>query len=272
MSKNNFVECRRVFSVIAVFLLVILTAHAQSVVGTLTAYYAKEDIKPNDWLEYKKGTLICDTNDPINRIVELNKINYKYEGDDGGEYYSYTIPKSKVEKRTYTMSQLPVSVVGKRIEFVSKDGLKASIFWSKRNGHKYYSWDPDNGTYQNDEEAKRHDECYVLSITSQGFEENFLFEEQLEVKDGNIVLYQTNRYSGEVTPKDCRYREGLIGFIEEAWYNEEAPFGESHYNDKGELQVDQYTTDGSIAEYFSIAYIEDLHALYFRGTLYYGDK
>ena len=269
MSKSNNKEGRRVLNVVVVFLLLALQAHAQSVVGTLTAYYAKEEIQFEEWLEYKKGQLICDSNDPINRIVELDKDNYKYEGDEGGGYYSYIIPKSKVEKRTYTMSQLPVSMIGDRKEFVSKDGLKASIFWSKRNGHQYFSWDPDNGTYKNEEEAKRHDECYVLSVEIAPFGEKYLFEDQLEVTDGKIALYCENRFGVDTDPDNCRYREGVIGFIEEAWFNEEAPYGESHYNEKGELQVDQYTTDGSIPEYISIAYIADINALYINGLLYY---
>ena len=70
------------------------------VVGVLTAYYALEDFNA-DGSEYKKGQLICDSNDPMNRIVDREADNYRYEGDDGGEPYSCLLPKSKVEKKTY---------------------------------------------------------------------------------------------------------------------------------------------------------------------------
>lgn len=238
------------------------------VVGTLTAYYAKMNFRTNG-RSYKKGQLICDSNDPINRIVGLNKTSYKYEGDDTGEYYKYIIPRARVEKRTYTMNQLPTSSIGNRAVFVAKDGKKAQIFLSKRNGHKYFSWDPDNGTYEDTAEEQRHNQCYVLSAELTSFDGGtWLFEEQLEETDGHFDLYFKNRFSDGNDPKDCRYRKGLIGILEEAWTNEDV-YDQSHYDANGNLTVDQQTTDGSIAEYISIAYIANLDALYLQGKLYY---
>ena len=271
-----------------VLMLAVLTAFMQAcqdkqpglqstpTVGTLTAYFANEDLKMElgeleTEMEYKKGDLICDSNDPINRIVEEDSDNYKYEGDDTGEYYSFVVPKSKVEKRTYTMSQLPTAMIGERKEFVAENGLKAAIFLSKRNGHQYYSWDSESGdTYLNEEETKLHDQCYVLSVEINSFGEKLLFEDQLKEDSTYLALYCKNRFDDEdSTPDNCRHREGLIGFIEEAWCNDDAPYGETHYNEAGELQYDQYTTDGSIPDYISIAYIADLNALYINGVLYF---
>ncbi len=268
----------------AVFMLVVLTAILQAchdkqseiqptpAVGTLTAYYATEDLKDLDTeMEFKKGNLICDSNDPINRMVDQDSANYKYEGDDTGEYYSFIIPKSKVEKRTYTMNQLPTEIIGEKKEFVAENGLKASIFLSKRNGHQYYFWNSESGeTYVDEEKTALHDQCYVLSVELNSFGEKTLFEDQLETDSTYLRLYCKSRFDAEdSTPDNCRYREGLIGFIEEAWYNEDAPYGQSNYNEAGELQYDQYTTDGSIPEYISIAYIADLNALYVNGVLYF---
>ena len=61
-------------------------------VGTLTVYYAKENFKVDD-MEYKKGQLICDSNDPMNKIIDQDDDNYKYEGDGTGEEYSCILPK-----------------------------------------------------------------------------------------------------------------------------------------------------------------------------------
>ena len=55
-----------------------------SEVGTLTAYYAKENFRANE-REYKKGELICDSNDPLNHVSDEDENNYRYTGDDGGE-------------------------------------------------------------------------------------------------------------------------------------------------------------------------------------------
>ena len=241
-------------------------------VGTLTAYYATEDFAVGE-NQYKSGQLICDSNDPINRIVDLNANAYKYEGDEGGETYSWELPKSKVKKVTYKMSQLPVSMVGEKAVFKSKQGLIATIFKADINGHKFFSWvDGDNGfkAVYNEEETQRHNEFLVLNaeFVPSWTDETQKWETPINTKDGYIDMYQNNRYSFGEDTEDCRYREGLIGIVEEEWVNKEG-WEEAAYSDDGKLLVDQYSIDGSIPEYFSVAYIADKDALYFNGTLYY---
>ena len=239
-------------------------------VGTLTAYYAKEDFKVGEYEEYKKGQLICDSNDPMNRIVDQDDNNYKYEGNDTGEYYSWLLPKSKVEKKTYTMNQLSPENVGDKACFVAGNGCVAKIFWSNINGHQYCSWDGKKVDYRS---MCIYSECYVLSVEKVSFYDGnkYLFEEQLNEKKGYFAFYSGNSgYAGEIVdPSDINYREGQIGYLEEGWYNKEG--WDSHktaYNDDGKLLVDQWEADG-IPDNISIAYIADEDALYIDGVLYY---
>lgn len=241
---------------------------AAPVVGTLTAYYAKENFNAGD-IEYKKGQLICDSNDPINRVVEQDDEYYKYEGDDTGEYYSWLLPKSKVEKKTYTMNQLSVENVGLKANYVSEDACAARIFWSTINGHKYYGYDGEEELWR---ETERLSECYVLSaeFISVWDGKKYFFEDQLEEKRGNIKLYAENRFAlGSTNPSDCRYREGLIGFIEERWNNQEGwDYTKTAFSDEGKLLADQWEI-ADIPDYISIAYIGALDALYINGVIYY---
>lgn len=241
---------------------------AAPVVGKLTAYYAKEDFNAG-FFNYKKGQLICDSNDPINQIVEQDADNYLYEGDEGGGDYSWLLPKSKVEKRTYTMNQLSTENVGKKAVFVAENGCVARIFWSSINGHRYYNW---NGEEEQWRETERLSECYVLSAEQiSGWDgEKYLFEDQLEENLGNIKLYAENRYAGGITdPSYCRYREEPIGFVEERWSNEDSwDYTKTAFSDDGKLLVDQWEI-ADIPEYISIAYIGEQDALYLNGVLYF---
>lgn len=227
-------------------------------VGILTAYYAKEDFSV-DGREYKKGVLICDSNDPMNHVSDEDENNYRYTGDDGGDEYSWLLPKSKVEKKTYKMNQLMPSDINGKVYFVAENGCVARIFWSNSNGHKFYNW---NGEEEKYKEEDRYKECFVLSaeLLSSWDNSKYLFEEQLDEKIGNIELYCENRY---------RQYDHLIGFVEEGWYNKEGyGFKKSAYDKDGKLLVDQWEVDG-IPEYISIAYIAEEDALYINGTLYY---
>lgn len=230
-------------------------------VGTLTAYYAKKDISITDYSEYyKQGQLICDSNDPINRIVDADDYNYKYEGNETDTYYSYLIPKAEVTKKEYTMHQLTINNIGNRSVFVSNEGAKVTIFKSKINGHHYLE---DNGEV-NWEETNNHKECYVLSMRSYY---NAFWELPLREKQGIIELYQISGFSEN--PNDCRYREGPIGIIEEEWENgEEWDNDKSAYDKSGNLLVDQKPVS-YLPSYISIAYIADIDALYINGFLYY---
>lgn len=227
-------------------------------VGTLTAYYAKEDFSVNE-REYKKGVLICDSNDPLNRVSDEDENNYRYSGDDGGEEYSWLLPKSKVEKRVYTMNQLAPSDIDGKAYFVAENGCVARIFWSNSNGHRFYNW---NGEEEKSIEGERYKNCFVLSaeFLSSWDNSKILFEEQLNEKLGNIELYCENKY---------RQDDHLIGFVEEVWYNKEGyGFKKSAYDKDGKLLVDQWVADG-IPEYISVAYVAEEDALYINGTLYY---
>lgn len=229
---------------------------------TLTAYYAYRDFSANG-TEYKKGQLIVDTNDPLNRMVSLNATSYKYEGDDTGEYYSWKIPKKNVTVQSYAMSELAVSALGEGVVFVADDGREAKIFKSHNNGHSYYSCDDDFNAYLDTRATDRLDGCYVLSVP---LSSGYVFEEPLSVSNGHLVLYVKNRFGST----GVRRRAGKIGIIEEEWVNKEGyPEETSAFDSKGNLLVDQYTTKGSIAEYISIAYIDALKALYVGGTLFY---
>lgn len=227
-------------------------------VGTLTAYYAKEDFRVNEH-EYKKGVLICDSNDPLNHVSDEDENNYRYSGDDGGEDYSWLLPKSKVEKKVYTMNLLAPSDIDRKAYFEADNGCVARIFWSNSNGHRFYNW---NGKEEKYNEEERYKECFVLSaeLLSPWDDSKYLFEEQLNEKSGYIELYCENKY---------RQPNHLIGFVEESWYNKEGyDSKKSAYDKDGKLLVDQWEIDG-IPDYISIAYIADEDALYINGILYY---
>ena len=69
-------------------------------VGTLTAYYAKEDFSVND-REYKKGKLICDSNDPLSHVSDEDESNFRYSGDDGVKNIPGSCQSRKL-RREYT--------------------------------------------------------------------------------------------------------------------------------------------------------------------------
>ena len=241
------------------------------VVGTLTAYYAAETFTAGEH-QYKKNELICDSNNPLSRIVNYNAKNYKFEGDDTGEYYSWLLPKQKAKKVTYTMNKLPASMIGDRATFKSKDGLTLTIFKQDINGHKYFQWDEDWKPVYDAEATKQHASSLVLSVEFVPMwneEETMVtIEFALHEKGGYIDLYHKNSYGEYAKPGNCRYRPGLIGFVEQEWQNAEGWEGAAHSAD-GKLLVDQYSIAGNIPEYCSIAYIADKDAIYYEGTLYY---
>ena len=211
-------------------------------------------------MNYKQGQLICDSNDPINRNVEVDDYNYKYEGDETDTYYSYLIPKAEVTKKEYMMSQLTTNDIGNKSIFVSDEGRKIKIFRSKINGHHYLGQDGE----VNLEETNNHKECYVLSMRSYN---NAFWELPLREKEGIIELYQRSGFSEN--PDNCRYREGPIGIIEEEWENgEEWDNSKSAYDESGNLLVDQKPVS-VLPSYISIAYIADIDALYISGVLYF---
>ena len=242
--------------------------HAQ---GKLTAYYANEAFD-----DYRKGQLIVDTNDPINRMVNYSQTKFKYEGDDSGEYYSKLILKSHVTVKEYTMSPLPVDMVKDDATFVSRDGYTVRIFAACANGHSFFNYNYDNDfeLYRDEAQTAAHQEYFVLSgLLKSAFDpdDGFFFEEPLVVEDGNIRLYVDGveeAYSSS-NPAAVRYRPEKLGFLKEAWVTpDDYGYGKSAYDENGNLLVDPvHVID--IPEYLSIAYIGAEDALYIDGTLYY---
>lgn len=240
--------------------------------GQLTAYYAKVNIE-----NYEKGQLIVDTNDPINRMVDFNKLLYRYEGDEADEegYYSL-FDKSQITVKKYQMSPLPVSLVRNGATFQSREGFEIRIFLANANGHGFYSFDDNFQPYYDAEQTAAHQHYYVLSGRFQCVydPDGFFFEEPLEVENGNIKLYINGseiRYTSD-DPDNVRYRPYKMGFLEEMWSApEDYEYGESAYDDSGNLLVDA-TRIVDIPTTLSIAYIEAEDALYVDGTLYYRQK
>lgn len=239
--------------------------------GKLTAYYANEDFD-----DYKKGQLIVDTNDPLNRIVNYDKTNFKYEGDDSGEYYSTLILKSRVTVKEYQMSPLPVELVRDDATFVSQDGHTVRIFAACAAGHCFYSYCNEDGEFDlilDVAQTEAHQEYYALSgvFSSPYSEEDYIFEDPLEVEDGNIKLYDDSPYFSE-NPSSVRYRPYKLGFLEEKWtIPEDYGYDKSAYDDDGNLLVDPVSIV-DIPAYVSIAYIAQEDALYIDGTLFYRQK
>ncbi len=229
-----------------------------SEVGTLTAYYAIEDLDAGGH-GFKKGQLICDSNNPRATIVDVDENTYKYESDYTGVIYSVQLPKSKVKKVVYTMNQLPVSLIGKRTTFQSEDGDTITIFKSDINGHDYYTY-YDGKPWKNYEENLRHTMCYVLSKKVTNRDSVFYEDFPLYVKDGCLDLYKE-------IPAGENGDDVMAGCISKDWEAEEGWEGPAYDRD-GKLLVDQYPYE--VPEpYTSIAYIADQDALYYDGTLYY---
>ena len=229
--------------------------------GTLTVYYAKEEIKAENH-GCEKGKLYYDSNDWEVR-VKSDDDNFIFERDvddyDGVGKESWSVPKSKIEMKTYKMHQLSAKEIGSKAEFVSNSGCTARIFWSNINGHKYYSWD---GKEVRWDETSRHEECYVLSveIISEEDGEKYPFEIQLDESQGHIKLYDKTSVAGQ---------EVLIGRLEASWTNEEGwDYKKSAYSEDGKLLADQWEIDG-IPDELSIAYLAEEDALYINGELYY---
>lgn len=233
--------------------------------GTLTAYYATEDIydQPSD-RHFKKGDLISDDNDPFNKVLDYDADNYKFlpeEAEDGSVYGDFIFPKSKAEKKVFTQNQLTTELVGDRAVFKDKDGNEAVIFKSNRNGQTLYTMNSEKWEFEPapEEVLKKYDNCYVITAHfSDG-----LFEEPLETEGNIIKLYLTGD-----DPANPTYR----GQIEDGWYNKgDWDYRKSAYDENGNLLVSQERTVDIPVEH-SVAYIGSLDALYVDGTLYYRVK
>ena len=232
------------------------------VVGTLTAYYAKEDLEL-----YQQGELIFDTNNPYFTLTDFDEENYKLKGILYDEDTFLKIPKSKVEVKTYTMNELAVSEIEDNGYFKSEKGRVAKIFMSDINGHKYFH---DMGIEEIPGETANNSKCYVLSVQLYGDRVGrFLFEEQLSEKEGFLKLYDDYPDLTDMgAPEDYTKKEGKCGYMQEDWVNADWDNDRSAYDKDGKLMVDQWFA-GRIPNYISIAYIDELEALYVNGQLYH---
>ena len=233
--------------------------------GTLTAYYATEDIydQPSD-RHIKKGDLISDDNDPFNKVLDYDADNYKFlpeEAEDGNVYGDFIFPKSKAEKKVFTQNQLTTELVGDRAVFKDKDGNEAIIFKSNRNGQTLYTMNDEKWEFEPapEEVQNKYGNCYVISVHfSDG-----LFEEPLETEGDIIKLYQTGD-----DPANPTYH----GSMEDGWYIKgDWDYKKSAYDENGNLLVSLERTVDIPMEY-SVAYIGSLDALYVNGNLYYRVK
>ena len=250
-------------------------------VGTMTVYLAATSMQSGDFTiePFDRGDFITDSNNPLTRFDSQNKTTYRYTFPDDGDMYSVTVAKSKIVTKQYEMSQLPVSLIGTKAVFKSTEGGIARIFRSSNNGHVFLD---KNGKKQPDYVSQRMDGGYVLSVQwpSKYNNDNELFEEQLDVIDGNLQLYMVPKYGDGVSQK-ARLKKNLVGLVVEKWKAVESwPWGKSSYDSNGRLLTDQIReSSGLISEgisdfsdYCTIAYISDLDALYISGNLFYREK
>ena len=239
-------------------------------VGTLTLYLATEDFQaksfwgnedyPAGMVDFKKGYYFQSKRGDVDYSVsDYNDKLYRVEADVfSGESVLYLIPKDKISMETYTINQLPVSMIGRELTFVSKDGNVARIFKSDSNGHKFYAEDGSiDATYNN---------CYVFQLKSK-FEGKVRFEEiPLTEQEGFIELYNNERY-----PDDS----SIMGIRSGDWHPKDfdCSYSYSFYSEDGKLLYDQvYSRDEIDDRWMNIAYIASIDALYIDGALYYRKK
>lgn len=231
-------------------------------VGTLFVYYATSYFE-TDGTNYSPGDYIADNIDPSNYIGSSSASYYILTNEFG---MKYNISKSKANVKKYTISQLPISSVGRCATFASNDGCLARIFKSSNNGHHYY--DCSDGSIL--DQYKRPEGCYIFSAEYYDIyydanqSENYgkvLFEEEIKTEGDHFKLYSKDVDNART-----------IGGINLQWRiaSEKWPENQSAYDANGNLLTDLY--DVPYESNKSIAYIADLDALYFDGKLYYRQK
>ena len=234
---------KKLLSVLSIMLIMTVSVKAQQNSGQLKIYVAnKATVLSHVESGYKekvnKGYLIAEVaGDDSETTVTSNGNTYDVESDWGEVHF--LVPKADVEMKTYDITPLPISIIGKGLNFVSNDGLNARVFKSNLNGHRYANTSAakDLGINLNS--------CYVLSIEC--IDENgtkVFVENPVGVMNGKIL---SNAYfpilwaSGKGT-------------------------GKSSYDQAGKLLYNQIVVDG---EDYVAAYIGSEKALYFLGRLYY---
>ena len=233
------------------------------VAGTFTLYYALDDFgattywsedNPGDVRSFKKGELICTSNDMYSEISDYNDKFYKYSFEFQESSFWY-LSKDKVKIETYTLNQLPVANIKDGLTFVSENGNVARFFKSNINGHTYYKYE--NNDYDavvEDLDANNlFENCYVFQFIQDG---EILIETPLKEQLGHVILYNRGK-----------------GWLRQDWYTyggEQEP-GESAYSADGKLMFDLIQSDG-MPEEISIAYVASENALFIEREWYYLKK
>ena len=217
---------------------------AQQNAGQLKVYVAnKSTVIYHEDADYKeqvsKGHLIAEVTDDDSETTVSDKENkYVFETVSNGEQFS--VSKADVEMKTYDITPLPVSMIGNGLHFVSNDGLKARVFKSNSNGHRYA-----NSSYAK-ELGISLNSCYVLSMECLDENGSKMFvENPVAVKNGKIL---SNAYFPVV------------------WASGQG-FEKSSYDQAGRLLYNQ-RSDFDGMDYV-VAYIGSENALYLLGKLYY---
>ncbi len=230
---------KKLLLTLTVMLTMTVGVSAQQKLGKMEAYYAKKAMNIDVLGRVKPGDLLVG-------FVAGNEDGFHME-DKGSSYYyvdpliadnEFSVAKANVDVKVYEMNALPVSEVGQCLNFVSRDGLKARIFKSDANGHHYEKNEDVNSLGIN------LSNCYVLSVEYMEGTSKKLFEEPVEMKNGNIML------------------RGILS----KFYVPAVDRVKSSYGEDGKLLVDQKNLWGYD---FAVAYVGSDKALYFEGKLYY---
>ena len=229
---------------VIIYLILLLTltvsVDAQEALGKIEVFYAKKAMNINGFGRVKPGDML------VGYVTE-NEIGYHMESKGSLYHYvdpliadnEFSVAKANVEAKTYEFNLLPVSKVGQCAYFASLDGLKARIFKSDANGHHYEKNEDFNTLGIN------LSNCYVLSVEYMDGTTKKMFEEPVEMKNGNIIL------RGELP----RFFIPAVNIVN------------SSYGQDGKLLVDQKCDQWQ--ENLVVAYIGSENALYFEGKLYH---
>ncbi|MBO4851212.1 MAG: hypothetical protein J5529_09980 [Prevotella sp.] len=173
--------------------------------------------------------------------VTENGSKYLIERVFGSEPELFQVSKADVDIKLFEISPFPVSMIGNGLNFATSDGLKARVFKSNSNGHKYMasSYSKELGTSLSS--------CYVLCmecINEYDGKKNYV-ENPVAVKNGNIL------------------NDGIFPIVWASGLGSER----SSYDKTGKLLYNQRCDfDG---QNLIVAYIGSEKALYFDGKFYY---
>lgn len=228
-------------------MLVVASVRAQQSLGEMKLYYAKQAttkvFEETDYaVKVEQGQLLGFSIGDNTVTIEGN--NYQFEDwSVGSTPEIYTVKRSDVEVKTYTMSALPISSVGQVMNFASNDGLKARIFKSNSNGRKYIGC-------KSTQEANSLRNCYVVSVELISEDGSKCYVEgPVTIKSGNIIL---------------------DGYFLHKWYPSSGVNNTSSYDQSGKMLKDlknlERETDPAS---YCIAYVASGKALYAEGNWYY---